>query len=250
MYNIDQIKDFLFLDIETVSEYENYGTLVATNPSKAKLWDHRCEYLKRRYRELETLSESEIYTQKAALHAEFSKIICVAIGVYNPGAGAQIRVYRDQDERTLLANLFHGLHNYFRSSGAKGRLVGHNIKRFDVPHLCKRALSYYGIHIPFPLIDVAILKPWESPLIDTSEMWGYGAWQETFTGLELIANHLDIPTSKDVMHADEVGHMYWVEKDMDKISKYCSYDVRDTMNVFFRICCIEEMITDEKIQYI
>ncbi len=233
MYTEKEITEFIFLDIETVSEYETLTHLENADPLMAKLWSKRCEYLRRRYVENVEITDDKLYAEKAGLHPEFSKIICISIGVYNVDTPSQVRSFSGHDEKSIVADFMKFMKQYFDFYQNKGKLVGHNIKRFDIPFILKRAYKY-GIEIPFPLIDVAILKPWESPIIDTTEMWGFGAWQESFVALELLTHHLGIPSPKVVMHANEVGTYYWDSKDITTIAKYCNHDVVATINVLLK----------------
>ena len=250
MYKFEDIQKFIFVDIETVSEYPTLTDLEKVDRLMGDLWRKRCVYLRRRYQENAELSDDRLYAEKAALHAEFSKIVCISIGIHkSDGAGAtQVRAFASHDEKEILEQFLNFMDKYFKAYQQGGKLVGHNIKRFDVPFLLKRAYKH-KIEIPYPLIDVAILKPWESPIIDTSEMWGFGAWQETFTSLELLTHHLDIPSPKEVMHADEVGTYYWESKDLDTIAKYCNHDVLATMNVLLEMCGYDKVNSDN-VQFI
>jgi len=239
MYSEQQIEKYLFIDIETVSEYRTLTDLLAADSLMGKMWSKRCEYLRRRYPENEKVSDAQLYTEKAALHAEFSKIVCISMGTFNvKGIPSQIRTFVNTNEEILLQEFMNFIKRYFEAYQGEGKIIGHNIKRFDIPYIMKRAYKY-AIEIPYPLIDVSILKPWESPIIDTSEMWGFGAWQESFISLEILTHHLNIPSPKDVMHADQVGYFYWENDNIDLIAKYCSYDVIATINVILKICGLE-----------
>ncbi len=234
MYTLDDIKNWLFVDIETVSEAIDFQTLQASNPAKAALWSHRCEYLRRRYAECEKLSDAELYTLKAGLHPEFAKIVCVCLGIYQGDGKAQVVGFANDDEKQLLIstlNMISGFKKtvYNKSRTATAYLAGHNIKRFDVPVLCKRSLIN-KLDLP-EMLQVHNKKPWEMAFVDTAEVWSFGTWQESFTSLDLLANVLGLESSKTDMHGDAVQNAYWVNKDLAGIKKYCQNDVAATMNV-------------------
>ena len=110
---------------------------------------------------------------KSALQAEFGRVVCISFGKLKFEDGvpmAQIISYSGDDEVELLTQAFKVMTG-FAKKGCK--LIGHNIKRFDVPYLCKRAFIH-GIEPATPL-QVWDKKPWETSLTDTSELWSFGA---------------------------------------------------------------------------
>ena len=52
----------------------------------------------------------------------------------------RIKSFNDADEKTLLQNFFEMLNNHYYKPHHK--LCGHNIKDFDVPYICRRALVH------------------------------------------------------------------------------------------------------------
>ena len=71
--------------------------------------------------------------------------------------------------------------------------------------------------------------------IDTSELWSFGAWQEGFASLELLATSLGIDTPKDDIRGDEVGKVFWQDGDIDRITKYCEKDVLACVQVILKL---------------
>ena len=73
--------NILFLDIETVSQYETYNQL----PEDWKeLWNLKAEIINRG----KTDETSESVYHRAGIYAEFGKIICISCG-YILGSGAE-----------------------------------------------------------------------------------------------------------------------------------------------------------------
>ena len=247
LYTFSEIKNWLFFDIETASEYPSFDILKEKNPAKAKLWSHRCEYLRRRYMENEILTDDQLYQLKAGLHAEFASPVCVAFGIVTYAdaaapAAAQILSYKnaggDAGETALLASFMKLVGDFEASLDNKGRLkqarmCGHNIKRFDVPFLNKRAMMR-NVALP-DLMLVHNKKPWDMPFVDTSEIWSFGAWQESFASLDLLANTLGVPSSKVDTDGSQVQAQYWERGDLDGIDGYCRLDVAATINVVLRL---------------
>jgi hypothetical protein len=120
--------------------------------------------------------------------------------------------------------------NKLAKSGIK--LSGHNIKRFDVPFLCKRGLIN-GMQLPVPL-QIWDKKPWEIPFVDTSELWSFGAWQEGFTSLDLLTCVLGVDSPKDDIKGDQVHEQFWAGN-IDRIAEYCQKDVLALAQIILKL---------------
>ena len=111
-------------------------------------------------------------------------------------------------------------------------LCGHNIKEFDIPYICRRMVIH---RIPLPgLLDLSGKKPWETPLIDTMEMWKFGD-KKSFTALKLLTAIFGLPTPKDDIDGSQVAQVYYGEHDLPRIAVYCEKDVVATAQVFLRL---------------
>ena len=230
MYTPNDNSKMVFFDFETAPYYDSLDELADRNPKMASLWSTRCEYLRSRFEENKDKSDEELYLEKAALTAEFGRIVCATFGrvtfaVDEPQA--IIKSYISSDESEVLA----GVDKVFNKF-ASLKFTGHNIKRFDIPYACKRILIN-GEALPKGL-QVTNMKPWEMPFIDTSEVWSFGAWQEGFASLDLLATCLGLESPKEEMHGSEVGEYFRAGK-LDEISKYCEQDVLATINVILKL---------------
>src|ERR1700721_2787665 len=91
------LEKFLFIDIETVSQSENFHFL---NKDWKQLWEEKV------IRTLpEEVSIEEYYPQRAGVMAEFAKVVCISIGYFKKEAnGYQLRVKSiyGNDEKELL----------------------------------------------------------------------------------------------------------------------------------------------------
>jgi hypothetical protein len=213
----------LFFDIETAGSVAHSGEL---SEKMQELWASRSEILRTqlgsKYPDNKDKSDDELYQMKSALHAEFGRVVCVSFGKIKFVDGvptAQIISYSGDDEVDILNKSFK-LMTGLAKNGIK--LVGHNIKRFDVPFLCKRAF----IHKIEPATPLQIWdkKPWETSLTDTSELWSFGAWQEGFTSLDLLATVLGVDSPKDDIKGDQVHENFWAGN-VARIAEYCQKDV-------------------------
>ena len=229
--------NILFLDIETVSQYETYNHL----PEDWRdLWDIKAGVL---LRNKEIDSPETIY-DRAGIYAEFGKIICISCGCLQ-GNGEDrklvLKSFCGDDEHRILTDFADMLQKW--SGDADKFLCAHNGKEFDYPYICRRMIIN-GITIPEAL-KIAGRKPWEIRHLDTLELWKFGDYK-SFTSLKLLAKVLGIPSPKDDIDGSMVNTVYWHEKDIDRIATYCQKDVITLTQVLLRFHC-EPLIKKENI---
>lgn len=229
--------NILFLDIETVSQFESYNYL----PEDWRdLWALKAQFLLRN-KEEETIES--IY-ERAGIYAEFGKIICISCGCIQ-GAGEDrkmvLKSFCDPDEKKLLKDFGDMLQNW--SGDADKYLCAHNGKEFDYPYICRR-MVINGIAIPEAL-KIAGRKPWEVRHLDTMEFWKFGDYKN-YTSLKLLAKVLGVPSPKDDIDGSQVNGVYWIEKDLDRIVTYCQKDVVTLTQVLLRFHC-QPLIKSENI---
>jgi DNA polymerase elongation subunit (family B) len=212
MLNNLKLDNVLFLDIETVSQFPDFSEL----DDKFKyLWKKKAEQLKRNNPDA---TADKLYSS-AGIYAEFGKIVCLSCGYAN-GKEFRIKSFYGDDEKILLEEFADLLDKHYNNNYSL--LCAHNGKEFDFPYIARRMLVN-GIKLP-EIINLAGKKPWEVRHIDTMELWKFGDYKH-YTSLELLAALFNIPTPKDDIDGSMVGHVYWVEKDLDRIVTYCQKDV-------------------------
>ena len=229
--------NILFLDIETVSQFESHEHL----PDEWKeLWALKAQFLLRN-KELET---TETIYERAGIYAEFGKIICISCGCLQ-GNGEDrklvIKSYCSDNEKKLLAEFSDMLQKW--SGDTDKYLCAHNGKEFDYPYICRR-MVINGIEIPEAL-KIAGRKPWEVRHLDTLEFWKFGDYKN-YTSLKLLAKVLGVPSPKDDIDGSQVNTVYWKEKDLDRIVNYCQKDVITLTQVLLRFHC-EPLLKPENI---
>jgi len=221
MYTPTDLTKIVFFDLETASEYESLDQLAFNKPKMAELWSKRCEYLRSRFEENKDMTDEELYQAKAALTPEFARIVCATFGrvtFIGEDPNVIVKSYCSQQEDEVLD----GIQKVF-DKFASLKFSGHNIKRFDIPMMCKRLLIH-GRSLPKGL-QIQNLKPWEMPFIDTSELWSFGAWQEGFVSLELLVTAIGLETPKGDIKSEEVSRFFWQDEDTQRIAEYCQRDV-------------------------
>ena len=228
-----RLENILFLDIETVPEEENFNALDET---KQELYS-----LKTQYQRKDDFTPEEFY-ERAGIWAEFGKIICISVGYFT--FRNDIRHFRVTsffgEEIKILKDFSNLLANHFNQP--QHILCGDNAKEFDFPFIARRMIIN-GMAIP-PKLNLFGKKPWEVPHLDTMELWKFGDFKH-YTSLKLLTNILGIPSPKDDIDGSQVGHVYHVEKDIDRIIRYCEKDVIAVAQILLRFRREDLLVEDE-----
>jgi 3'-5' exonuclease len=238
MLNEIDIRNVLFLDIETVPQCASFSEL----PEKMRaLWDKKSSYFRKEGQ------DADYVYDKAGIYAEFGKIICISVGIItkekNP-LGIRIRSYAGEDEKKILLDFSAMLEKY--SPAKEIFLCAHNGKEFDFPYLARRVLIH-GLKLPF-MLDNAGKKPWEVKHLDTLELWKFGDYKH-YTSLDLLTSIFDIPSPKIDMDGSMVAEVYWKEHDLKRIAEYCQNDVLAIAQLLLRYKGMD-MIPEENVEII
>ena len=218
--------NILFLDIETVPQHESYHVM----PEDWKqLWSKKAEVI---LRNREEATIESIY-ERAGIYAEFGKIVCISCGILSgPQENKKLllKSFYAEDEKHLLT-LFCDMLSRWTAEGNK-MICAHNGKEFDFPYICRRMIIN-DVCMP-SILAISGKKPWEINHLDTMEIWKFGDYKN-YTSLNLLAHVLGVPTPKDDIDGSMVGHVYWVEKNIDRIVHYCQKDVITVAQVYLRL---------------
>ena len=233
MLDTIQLDNILFLDIETVPEMEHFSEL---DSDFQELFAHKTQYQRK-----DEVSPEEFY-ERAGIWAEFGKIVCISVGYFTQKSGErQFRVTTFQgDEERLLLDFSNLINNHFNLP--QHVMCGHNVKEFDFPFIARRMLIH-GIKIPAKL-NLMGKKPWEVPHLDTLELWKFGDYKH-FTSLKLLTKILGVPSPKGDIDGSQVAHVFYVEKDIDRIVTYCEKDTIAVAQIFLRLRREDLLIDDE-----
>lgn len=227
------LKSILFLDIETVSCAGSYQEL---DDALKPLWDKKAAMIRKTDQE----KVSNLFFEKAAIYAEFGKVIVIGLGIVtfdeHNVPTLRVKALKGHDEKVLLQDFKDVLTTGFCQNSL--RLCAHNGKEFDFPYLCRRMLVH-GIPLP-RVLDIAGKKPWEVAHLDTMELWKFGD-RKSFTSLHLLATLFGISSSKEMMDGSEVNHYYYTGNNLGKIAAYCLQDVVVTVQLFLKMNCWESI---------
>ncbi len=218
-----KLSNILFLDIETVPEESDWQNLTTTTQELFKK--------KTSYQRKEEITAAEFY-ERAGIWAEFGKIICISVGYFVLNdAKNQFRVtsFFGDNEFKLLTEFKNLLETHF--SKPSNILCAHNGKEFDFPFIARRMIVH---QIPLPKkLNLFGKKPWEISHLDTLELWKFGDYKH-YTSLNLLTSILGIPSPKDDIDGSEVAKVYYQEKNIKRIVKYCEKDTITVAQVLLR----------------
>lgn len=228
-----KVEDVLFLDIETVPAFPAFINL---EPSFQILWEKKSKQFRS-----PDQTAAEAY-ERAGIYSEFGKIICISVGLIkekNPFS-FRLKSFFGDDEKVILCGFSEMLSKFSRSN-REALLCAHNGKEFDFPYIARRMIINRLI-IP-DILDNAGKKPWEIKHLDTMDLWKFGDYKN-YASLDLLTSILGIPTPKDDIDGSMVAGIYWGEKDLERIVRYCEKDVLAIGQVLLRFMNLPGINTD------
>jgi 3'-5' exonuclease len=225
------LQNYIIIDIETASTSPSFSQL---NDTEQELWQEKMQ----RY-VTDTETPEVLYSKRAGILAEFSKVICIAIGYFPKGDENDFRTtcFYNHNEKEVLQQFVATL-NKIEAYNNKWCFAGHNIKEFDIPFICRRLLIN-GLKIP-PYLDFQQMKPWETNILDTLQYWRFGDYKN-YISLKLLAAVLGINSSKTDIDGSMVGPLYHEpdakkrEDNFTRIAEYCKADVKVVADVIVKL---------------
>lgn len=245
--HLNQLRKTLVLDIETASIVDSFEKMDKRHQSfwrkKSKRFSNLHDY---------PLSDEELsalYVDKAAIFAEFAKVICISVGYFGIKDNSidifKIKSFHSDNEVAILTE-FAELLNAHYFDKYHHTLAGHNIKEFDIPFLCRRMIIN---QIPLPnLMRISGTRPWQTPhLMDTIQLWKFGDYKN-YSSLDLLCSVLDVASPKDKMDGSEVNKAYWDGR-LEEIKDYCEKDLVATARVLLRLTT-KFILEDEQVEFV
>lgn len=219
------LEEIIFLDIETVPLASEYHGL---SEKWKQLWEHKMKF------QVNDDEPVEVLYNRAGIYAEFGRIVCISAGYVTQKAGHlffRVKSFYNEDEKTLIQNFFNALEAFAKAG--KRRLCAHNGQEFDYPYIARRALVN-NLKLP-KIFDIAGLKPWDlkDQLIDTLQLWKFGDYKH-YTSLSLLCELFNIPTPKDDIDGSQVAQIFWEEKNIERIVRYCEKDTLAVANLLLK----------------
>ncbi len=221
-----EVRDILFIDIETVAVTNSYWDLDERMKTQ---WARKANFFKQR---AEGITDEGLFHERAGIYAEFGKIIVIGVGRISQNEAGEailkVKALQDNDEKALLETF----KNLVEKMDPSTKLCAHNGREFDFPYLSRRMLIN-GVGLP-SILTLSGRKPWEVPHIDTMELWKFGDYKH-FTSLDLLAALFGIPTSKTSMDGSQVNDVYYKENNINKIAEYCKGDVIAVAQIYLKM---------------
>jgi predicted PolB exonuclease-like 3'-5' exonuclease len=234
--NLPDINKVLFMDIETVPQYKTFS-------EAPEILQHLfVQKFKNKTSEVQnaiTTDEiwEEMWNLKAPLSAEFGKIVCISIGMIHNGKFAT-KSFASENELELLTKFVSGktLEKFNDTSGKNSYICVYNGEIFDLPFVAKR-LIINGLNVPKTLF-FPDLKPWERNfIIDIKNIWKWDVYDGAIS-LGLLGCALGLEIHKDEMDGSMVKDVYYIEKNIKKISDYCEKDITLLYKVYEKLSLI------------
>lgn len=236
------LTDLVFFDTESTSQYPSFDAipdqrikLLFLKKFEKEIAETKVFTNEEADAELKLPAIEQIYNKKAPLYAEFGKVIAVTVGKIDKDFNFKTLNIADSDEKKLLTQLSTRVEafTYKKLSDMKSSLVAYNGLVFDIPFLAKR-FCLNGMEIPVTL-DISGMKSWDIKwVIDPKDHWKMNVWDGN-TSLDLLCAAFGVASSKDDMDGSMIKDVYWKDKDLSKISKYCEKDVVALAQVYLKL---------------
>lgn len=239
---MEQLTGILFIDIETVPIAEHYDSLTERLQHE---WERKARLIKPAAGQ-ENAAPASLFEERAGVFSEFAKVVCIGMGslYFNDNKWKmRLKSLTGTDEKVLL-NDFCTVVSKFNKAHPGMRFCGHNIKEFDIPFLSRRMIIN-GQALP-ECLQLWGKKPWEVTHIDTMDMWRFGDYKN-FTSLSLLAAVLDIPSPKSDIDGSQVAGVFYKEKHLDRIGRYCLQDVYTSAKVYLRLAGMGNIELEQEI---
>ncbi len=233
------LKNILFLDIETVPQESSFSNLAEES--------QELYALKTKYQRKQEFSAEEFY-ERAGIWAEFGKIVCISVGFFDKELeklSFRLKSFYGDDEIKILNEFKNLLEQYF--SLKQHVLCAHNGKEFDFPYIARRMIIN-KIKLPEKL-NLFGKKPWEVAHLDTLDMWKFGDYKH-YTSLNLLTNILGIESPKGDIDGSKVGEVYYKENDLERIAKYCENDTLAVAQVYLSLMNLETLKKEQIVRVV
>lgn len=217
-----------FFDAETVPADESQHALLREvfDAKRAKA----AEKAKKAVRERKEPTEEEVeetfqeFVLKTSFDGNFGRVVAVA---YALDDGEVVALSGTETEI---------LEAFWAAYAGATRMIGHNIRDFDLPFLVRRS-RILGVK-PSALPNLARYR--HDQVYDTLHEWNL--WSGKAGSLDVLARLLGLPTSKDEMSGADVWPYFQAGR-IAEICEYCKKDVALTREVYKKMTFNDTLVT-------
>ncbi|QDP50420.1 MAG: putative DNA-directed DNA polymerase [Prokaryotic dsDNA virus sp.] len=234
----------VIFDIETVRGKNFIGNEQSGVPMKTI---EDCEdafekaWFKHGERKYKDMNVEDSFEKGAGLVPEFGMIVCIVAMDSISKIPVRFKMIIedgepdfDAIEKGMLLNFYMWLDELEEESKNPVQLIGHYIKKFDVPYVNTRSAKHgLKIHSAFKCYGI---KPWDLIMIDTKEVWNGGIFGTSqASSLDNVCRILGIESPKnggeDELDGSMVGEEFWNGKGKmsERVKRICDYCERDVI---------------------
>lgn len=159
---------------------------------------------------------------KSSFEGGLGEVVCISYAIGEGDVKTLYRDYKTESDAEVVKS-------FFEVECENVRLVGHNIKSFDIPFLVHRA-TVLGLKAPHWLTDALSAPPSTSQ--DTMLLW-CGAYSKDHVKMDDLAFMLGLPGKGDIDGSD-VWPMCQ-EGRIEEVAEYCARDVEVVRAIWRRI---------------
>jgi hypothetical protein len=231
VFNPQSIFDMLFFNVKSVLIYSTLKELEAKNPKMYERWKYlsKVKYnfdLDVIHAVASTMTDDtpvygqKIYEDNAINYPEFSRILAITYATAYSESGElkrQLKKIANEDESIVIEQFMYLLDEMSKEDSKSSPqvfsiLCGHNIISHDIPLLMKRYMFHRkGFQtvkrLPYLLKRAFNIKPWESGIIDTVNVWKFNGFD--YSPLMLVADFIGLKKTVDLLPNDELSKYYW-----------------------------------------
>jgi predicted PolB exonuclease-like 3'-5' exonuclease len=228
----NDIINSLFFDLETIP-FKEFSQL---SEKELELWKTVANKLRAKSLEYKEQTDEELWPM-AGLYAEFGKIVCCSLGIFNDSnKKIYVKSFKQENEKDLIISFFHILDSFLKKNSYY-QLAGFNIENFDIAFVLKRCLIL-GIPVQH-LFNNYGKKPWDIRNLDLAKIWmGTGLQDRYMIKLDVLCYCLGVETPKSEVWGGSVWE-YYRAGEVDKIAEYCDKDIVSTIKCGLKLASID-----------
>lgn len=253
VFHKQRVFGMLFFNIKAVLINPTLDLLKTNNPQMYERWKYLSKVKLHEDFDVYISVNNEAHLQKtyeenAVMYPEFIRIVAISYATLYTENGEVKRHLKKivSEDEAMVIEQFMALLTEISSDDSQSTpqvfsiLCGHNIISYDIPLLIKRFIVNRGKYqtiksLPYLLKRALNIKPWESGIIDTVNVWKFNGFE--YTPLMLIADFLGLKKSVSLETHADLSKEYWatVEADPKKALEFISLQSATQTNLVIQL---------------